>query len=131
MPMKSKKIFLLFLSFLSLVVVFRGNSRIPATRFEIKKDSLPDSLFVNIDTTGVTYENLYAEIIKKEIKFPKIVWAQAILESGHFKSSVFKTNNNLFGMMMPRKRKTVALSSPSVYAKYESWQASVYDYKLY
>ena len=128
----------LFLFLLFSVMILQVNSSGPSNSFGfariisgIKTDSLPDSLEVSIDTAHVNYKNLYDEIVKKGIKFPKIVWAQAVLESGHFKSNVFNNNKNLFGMMMPRKRNTVALPSSSLYAKYDSWQSSVYDYKLY
>ena len=130
----------LFLFLLSSVLILRVNSSEPPNPFEFSKiisgfktDSLPklDSSEIGIDTVHVNYQNLYDEIVKQGIKFPKIVWAQAILESGHFKSKVFNNNNNLFGMMVPRKRKTVALPGSSLYAKYDSWQSSVYDYKLY
>ena len=42
----------------------------------------------SIDLPELTIPNLYAEIKKNDIKYPKIVLAQAILETGWFKSSV-------------------------------------------
>ena len=33
-----------------------------------------------------------------EIQFPEIVYAQALIETGHFSSSVCKNYNNLFGL---------------------------------
>jgi len=143
MPAKNKKFYLSFSLFLFLffcAMILRVNSSGPSNPFgfsriisKFKTDSLPntDSLKTSIDTVHINYKNLYGEIVKTGIKFPEIVWAQAILESGHFKSNVFKSNNNLFGMMVPRKRSTVALPGSSLYAKYESWKSSVYDYKLY
>jgi hypothetical protein len=41
--------------------------------------------------------NLKSYIEDLNIKHPDIVYAQAKLETGHFKSSVFKKYNNLFG----------------------------------
>jgi flagellum-specific peptidoglycan hydrolase FlgJ len=67
-----------------------------------------------------------------EIKYPEIVFAQAILETGHFKSSNLKSSNNLFGMMMPNVRETVAIKkNERGFAVYETWMHSVQDYKLY
>ena len=73
--------------------------------------------------------NLYNKIIESGVKFPDIVYAQAILESGNFKSKVFKKNNNLFGMKVPKQRKTFAIGkSKKGYAKYDHWTTSVDDY---
>jgi flagellum-specific peptidoglycan hydrolase FlgJ len=75
-------------------------------------------------------KNLYAIIKEMNIDHPDVVYAQAILESGDFKSRVCKINNNLFGMKVPKKRPTTAVNE-SGYAKYTSWIESVKDYKLY
>lgn len=79
----------------------------------------------------LTKENLWQAIVQMNIKYPDLVFAQAILETGHFKSINCITNNNLFGMKLPRLRETVATKSSKGYAKYSSWEQSVYDYKLY
>jgi flagellum-specific peptidoglycan hydrolase FlgJ len=79
----------------------------------------------------ITYEKLYEQIIKSGIKHPEIVFAQAILESGHFTSSLFERANNLFGMKVPTKRETVAIGNTNGYSKYETWHHSIYDYKLW
>jgi uncharacterized FlgJ-related protein len=66
------------------------------------------------------------------IKFPEMVFKQAMLESGWLKSRLAKKQNNLFGMKMPRKRETFATKKgKNNYAYYESWAHSVADYKLY
>ena len=54
------------------------------------------------DLPGLTIPNLIAEIRKNNIKHPKIVLAQAILETGWFKSSVCGNKHNLFGLTNPR-----------------------------
>jgi uncharacterized FlgJ-related protein len=79
----------------------------------------------------LTYQGLYNEILEQGLEFPDIVFAQAILESGHFKSKVFKENNNLFGMKQPSKRATVSKGKLNGYAVYNFWQESVEDYYLY
>jgi uncharacterized FlgJ-related protein len=83
------------------------------------------------EETEVNYESLYQEIVRNHIEYPEIVWAQAILESGNFKSEVFNSNKNLFGMKFPRRRTTTSIGSNRGYARYESWEESVKDYKLY
>lgn len=75
---------------------------------------------------------LYTEILKSDIIYPDIVFAQAILETGEFTSEIFHLNRNLFGMKFPRIRKTTSLGkSKEGYAIYESWNHSVDDYQLW
>jgi flagellum-specific peptidoglycan hydrolase FlgJ len=74
---------------------------------------------------------VYQEILDLDIKFPDIVLAQAVLESGNFASKVAKQNNNLFGMRMPKVRETTAVGQRHGYARYYSWKDSVKDYKLW
>lgn len=74
--------------------------------------------------------NLKRLIYVLKIQHPDIVFIQAQIESANFKSKIFKENNNLFGMKMPKRRKTVATGINRGHAKYSSWQASVIDYKL-
>lgn len=65
------------------------------------------------------------------IKFPHIVMAQAIVESGCYSSVLFKKNNNLFGMRNPGVRTTTSKGSRFGYAYYNSWRESVLDYALF
>jgi hypothetical protein len=60
-----------------------------------------------------------------------VVLAQAKWESAHFKSKVFQENNNLFGMKLARQRNTTAVGENRGHAKYDNWQDSVKDYKLW
>ena len=48
----------------------------------------------------LTIANLYDEIQRQGLKFPKIVLAQALLESGHFSSRLAQEQNNLFGLRL-------------------------------
>jgi len=93
------------------------------------------SILVSLTTlkpsNEISYQGLYNEILEQGLEFPDIVFAQAVLESGHFKSKVFKENNNLFGMKQPSKRATVSKGKSNGYAVYDFWQESVEDYYLY
>ena len=80
---------------------------------------------------SLTKENLWTVINEMDIKYPDLVFAQAVLETGHFKSANCKVNNNLFGMKLPRVRETVATKGTKGYARYVDWVQSVYDYKLF
>ena len=53
----------------------------------------------------LTIPNLYTEIIRNGIRHPKIVLAQAILETGWFTSPVCRNKHNLFGLTDPRTGK--------------------------
>jgi flagellum-specific peptidoglycan hydrolase FlgJ len=68
---------------------------------------------------------------RENIEFADIVFCQAILESGHFKSKVVTNNNNLFGMRHPSRRKTLSKGSRFKYAIFDNWYDSVKDYKLW
>lgn len=81
---------------------------------------------------SLTHELLYEQINQKNIKFPDIVFAQAVLESGHFKSQLFINQNNLFGMKAPKKRETTAINKgKKEYALYNDWDSSIEDYQLW
>ena len=90
---------------------------------------------VQIDSNtkeSITKESLYEQIMKYGIKFPDVVFAQAVLESGQFTSKLFKSANNLFGMKIPTKRESSANGkTKSGYSSYEDWNFSVYDYSLW
>ena len=86
----------------------------------------------NNDFGLLTKENLWTTIKAMDIMYPDIAFAQAILETGHFKSNNCKEANNLFGMMMPNVRETVAVGkNERGFAVYETWMHSVQDYALY
>jgi hypothetical protein len=74
---------------------------------------------------------VYQQIVSEGLIFPDIVFAQAILESGNFKSKVSRENNNFFGMRLAKVRETTAIGQKSGYAKYGSWKDGVRDYKLW
>jgi hypothetical protein len=83
------------------------------------------------DKMPMTKENVARYIYALNIEHPKIVLAQAILESGHFKSVVAVKNNNIFGMREAKQRVTTATGTQLNHAKYSRWQESVMDYGLY
>ena len=72
----------------------------------------------NTNSNELTIENLYAALKKHGIKYPKIVLAQAILETGSFRSRVCNEYNNLFG-----------LRHSNGYYVFDHWEESVIAYK--
>ena len=73
---------------------------------------------VETDAKELTIENLYAALKKHGIKYPKIVLAQAILETGHFRSRVCNEYNNLFGLRHSKG-----------YYSFNHWEESVIAYR--
>lgn len=92
----------------------------------LNKSALPTS-----SNEKPNYENVFNSILECDIEFPDIVFAQSVLESGHYKSEIFRANNNMFGMRMPNHRQTVATGKNLGYAVYLNWKLSVTDYMLW
>lgn len=76
----------------------------------------------DLEDRELTLDNLYKAMDKEGVKFPKIVAAQALLETGHFGSKVCLELNNLFGLRRP--------SDGSYYA-FNNWEESVVAYRDY
>lgn len=65
--------------------------------------------------------NLSDELSAQGVEFPDIVIAQAILETGHFKSHACTAKNNLFGLR----------DSDGTYMSFAHWTDAVASYKKY
>lgn len=76
-------------------------------------------------------EKLIEKIDGLNFKFPHIVLAQSILETGHYESKIFKENHNLFGMKEARVRLNLAGGTQYGHAYYKNWEESVMDYALW
>ena len=74
---------------------------------------------------------LAEELKRLNVKYPHIVMAQAMIESGHFQSNIFRSNHNLFGMKEARQRVTTARGTNLNHAYYENWKESVIDYAMF
>ena len=78
------------------------------------KDIQPD--FFN----KLPQEGLMEALEYYEVKHPQIVYAQAILETGHFKSNVCLNYNNLFGLYDSKNKD---------YYRFNHWAESIVAYK--
>lgn len=85
----------------------------------------------NAEKNAFTTDRLKAYILELNIKFPHIVYAQAQLESGEFKSHIFRENNNFFGMKQAFKRPTTNKGTENGHAFFDNWRDCVVDYALY
>lgn len=79
-----------------------------------KYDGQPDMKEVEL-----TVASLYAALKRHGVKHPKIVLAQAILETGWFRSQVARSKNNLFGLRNPRTGE---------YYPFNTWEDSIDGY---
>lgn len=76
-------------------------------------------------------QNLKDYLVELNVKFPKIVYAQAQLETGGFTSKIFRENNNLFGMKQSTRRSSTNKGEQFGHAYYDNWRESVLDYALW
>ena len=70
----------------------------------------------------LTIANLASSLQRHKVKFPNIVIAQALLETGYFTSRVCLEHNNLFGLRRP---------SDGGYYHFDNWEESIRAYRDY
>lgn len=103
--------------------------------FETELEEMPYEekvIIINeIEKEAFSQDALIEELKRLNIRFPHIVLAQSMLETGHFESNVFRANNNLFGMKQARQRCTTARGTNLNHAYYDNWKESVMDYALF
>lgn len=95
----------------------------------IHKPKITDTVIVHGES--FSEEALIKLMKNSNVKYPYIVFAQAKLESGGFKSKIFRQNNNMFGMKVPKQRPTTTIGEKDGFAVYRDWIDCLYDYALY
>lgn len=98
--------------------ISRNSDRNASLKTELQKKT-DDITKSEIHLPELTIPNIYKEIIRNGILYPKIVLAQAILETGWFRSSVCRNKHNLFGLTNPHTGK---------YYEFNHWTESVRAY---
>ena len=74
-----------------------------------------------IQVKSQTTKSVYKELVKQDVKHPKIVLAQSILETGWYECGECSMDeNNLFGLWNSRKKE---------YFYYTNWKESIGGYK--
>lgn len=121
------KIFLKIALVYFTIFMFLGLTNAPQTEYITETEKV---LIVE-ELNQFTEEKLIEEIERLNFKFPHIVLAQTILETGHYDSKIFKENHNLFGMKEARVRLNLAKGTQYGHAYYNNWQESVMDYALW
>lgn len=115
-----------------MLELFRMKVEMKASRLRENYDNMAGAVsygYEDVGNTGVsgqyaqsdqlTTESVLAEILRNNLAHPRVVLAQAVLETGWFKSSVCRNYNNLFGLTNPRTKE---------YYRFDTWQESVRAY---
>ena len=97
----------------------------------IKEFSREEKLIVIREYNGFSEKALIEKLSSINFRFPYIILAQSYQETGHYKSNIFKVNNNLFGMKQAELRASLAKGTKNGHAYYDAWQDSVIDYALF
>ena len=102
-------------------------------REQVLNDLSPEERLIIINKGRKAFESdqFITLLNEMNVKYPHIVMAQSIIETGHWTSKVFRKNNNLFGMKQAYRRVNTAKGTQHNHAFYESWEESVYDYAFY
>lgn len=111
------------------LVIFFGFTTSP--RVTSSNLSQEEKLIVVREYNEFSEKALISKIDKLNFKFPYIILAQSYQETGHYKSNIFLTGNNLFGMKQAQLRVTLAKGTLNGHAYYENWQDSVNDYAMF
>ena len=122
---KSIFILLILISGISAVAYYKGIH----SGFEQMSDF--EKAVVIKKSDEFSKEKLIQMLKDLNVKFPHIVIAQSMTETGHWKSGIFLENNNLFGMKEAKSRITTAEGTNRNHAMYGHWRESVYDYAFY
>lgn len=123
-----------FLKFITVMVVLSiiviTNSGL-TNKTPITQLTEEELIIINRNYDEFTPEKLEAELKNRNLKFPHIIYAQSILETGSWTSRIFNENHNLFGMKEAKSRPTTALGTQYNHAYYGDWKKSVEDYVIY
>ena len=122
-----KRTFKISILFIISVMLLGASTPDPKPIYTIESEKI-----LLVEEQNTFNENkLIEKIDELNFKYPHIVLAQAILETGHFNSKIFKENNNLFGMKEARVRLNLAKGTQHGHAYYDNWEESVMDYALW
>jgi len=89
-----------------------------------------EPILVDVKSEGkkeFSFKEFKRYVVDIGIKFPEIVLAQAIQESG-MSSKIWEENNNPFGMKVAKSRNTTSIGTNRGHAKFKNWKMAVIDY---
>ena len=130
--LSSKKLFLIFaISFFTLIFIGTLIGRQTTKEVIIQEFTEAEQSIVINEVDTFSRERLVEMLKDLNVKYPHIIMAQSIIETGHWSSDIFIENHNLFGMKQARRRITTAEGTSRNHAYYNHWRESVYDYAFY
>lgn len=125
---------------LTLVIIILGyalltgmvsNARQAGFKEALELPAESEIIILDKNKNVFSQDALVEELKKLNVRFPHIILAQSILETGYYESRIFQENHNLFGMKEARARSTTAKGTQLGHAYYDNWKESVMDYALY
>lgn len=111
-----KVILMLAICITGITLLYKYEGKANGTESTISPSPPPKPMFFQKPAE----EGLKEALVFYDIHHPDIVYAQAILETGHFQSQGCLRDNNLFGLYNSRSKK---------YHKFSHWAVSVVKYK--
>jgi hypothetical protein len=113
---------------LAISFIMYLNEKAKALMYESKYNAImvvSDSIEVAESIAFMDSVKVYINSLN--VAYPDIMFQQAVLESGGFRSRLCVEQNNLFGMTAVQRRPTTAIRYINGWAVYETWQMSVID----
>jgi uncharacterized FlgJ-related protein len=142
--MEKHSIFGLFLIIMLMALMQYNSETVHRSEMEfvrletrIELDSLKrviehqDMQLDSIKRRELNWENIDYWMEEFGVKHKEIVMRQVYLETGNLSSTICRENNNLFGMKLPRVRKTTAIGSRRGHAEYDDFVLSILDYAIW
>lgn len=122
------------IALLVLALVF-GAGFLTSTFYKPCVKQMPEEQMVFVINKNINSSfsagQFYNYLKELNVKFPEVVFAQACLETGNFKSKIFRDNHNCFGMKLSGRRPTTTHELENDHALYSNWKESVVDYAFY
>lgn len=95
----------------------------------INKNNIEELSDTNIISLS---DSIKSFIFSLNIAHPDVVYSQAVIESGNFRSKLFLNDNNMFGMKVAERRPTTRrYITENGYSGYYNWRESIIDYALW
>lgn len=101
---------------ITLLYMYEGKAHAPDKTLPVPQDTITTPEFYN----QTAEDGLQAALEYYDLHHPDIVFAQAQLETGYFKSALYTKHNNLFGLYSSKHQR---------YCRFGHWTESVVAYK--
>lgn len=108
-----------------------GSLVIPKPKNQLNQLTEYEKIILINEMNAFSEDKLISKLKELNFKFPYIVYAQSLVETGGFTSRIFQENHNLFGMKEASVRLNLAKGTQYNHAYYDNWEQSVMDYALY